>query len=472
MTDPGPDGALILGTTLALCTACGRRVQARVVQRGNEVHLDKFCPEHGSSAVMLASDAAWYRRSLTCIKPNQPPRSRAVSTFAGCPESCGFCPEHQQHACLPVIEIGSACNLKCPICLKRFPEEFQLSPEEFRAILEQVRTSEGRLDVINLSGGEPTMHHELEDFLRLAGEMGVTQVSVSTNGIRLHEDRELRALFKKHRTIVALQFDGFSPAACRALRGRDLTGLKLELIRTLEDEGIPFSLVCTLQAGLNDQELPRIADFFFESGALTIMFQPLACTGRASELAGSVGRLTTTDVIRGLAESRYIDRRDILPLPCAHPACFAMAYYFRGEPGEFLSLREFLGEEILLAVTANRTLPGLDQEGWRLMRERLSEVWSAADTSTRGEAVLARIRTALRELQGSGFTPRRALDLGMESMKAVFIHQFMDRATFDFSRIVKCCNPYALADGRLVPMCAQNVFFQGGAAAAVRRGTS
>jgi len=49
--------------------------------------------------------------------------------------------------------------------------------------------------------------------------------------------------------------------------------------------------------------------------------------------------------------------------------------------------------------------------------------------------------------------------LGKTHMKAIFIHQFMDVYNFDFSRLVKCCNPYAQPNNKLVSMCAQNVIF-------------
>ena len=34
----------------------------------------------------------------------------------GCPYDCGLCTEHEQHTCVGLVEITSACNLKCPMC--------------------------------------------------------------------------------------------------------------------------------------------------------------------------------------------------------------------------------------------------------------------------------------------------------------------------------------------------------------------
>ena len=34
----------------------------------------------------------------------------------GCPYDCGLCTEHEQHTCIGLLEITSACNLECLIC--------------------------------------------------------------------------------------------------------------------------------------------------------------------------------------------------------------------------------------------------------------------------------------------------------------------------------------------------------------------
>jgi len=102
----------------------------------------------------------------------------------------------------------------------------------------------------------------------------------------------------------------------------------------------------------------------------------------------------------------------------------------------------------------------LDQLSQAKIKERIYELWSAADSSSLNEKVLQRIRKTLLDMNADGFNPKKALHTGKENMKAVFIHHFMDIDTMDFGRLMKCCNPYPQKDGRLVPMCAQNVFFQ------------
>ncbi len=444
--------------TLALCPECREKVPARIVERDSHIDLQKFCPAHGISEAVICSDVQWYQESRHYVKPGQTPLCRTVSEFHGCPESCGLCPEHQQHSCLPVIEITSRCNLNCPICLKNHSHRFEMNVEEYAFVLDRLLDYEGIMPVINLSGGEPTIHPDIEQFLRLAAEKGIMQTTVSTNGIRLLQDEGLRKVFRATETIVALQFDGFQSETYHYLRGRDLAEKKQQLMRILEEEGINYSLVATLAEHVNDHEITAIVDFFFESHALSLMFQPAAFTGNASKLPAEGLRVTIPDVVKEIEKSQYVSKGDFNPLPCSHFSCFALAYYLFVAEGNFLSLKKFLGKEQYLDVIANRTLPGLDSSGYGMMKEKIYEFWSAADSSSSNEQVLKRIRHVLQEMNSPDFTPKKAFALGTESMKAIFIHQLMDVFTLDFGRLMKCCNHYPQIDGRLIPMCAMNTF--------------
>jgi len=441
--------------TTALCPACDTLVPARIVERYGRIELDKLCPRHGISAALICSDPAWYRAGRTYVKQGQAPLALSNNTFSGCPDSCGLCHEHRQHTCLPVIEITSACNLDCPVCLKDRTDPFGMSATEYRPVLLQLQGCEGSIPVLNLSGGEPTLHPEFAQILAISAECGVMQTTVSTNGLRLLQDAELRRLFRESGTIAALQFDGFEAATWKRLRAVDLAAEKLELIALMEAEGVRYSLTATVQNGVNDHEITAITDFFFRSQALSLMFQPVAFTGAAVDLV--VGeRLTIPSVVQRIEQSAFVTAGDFNPLPCCHPACFALAYYLKLDDGEFLGLKDFLGRENYLELIANRTLPGLDAAGYGMIRERIYDFWSAADSSNNNERVLQRLRAILLELAATPFTPKRAFELGSTSMKGVFIHHFMDRDTFDLGRLMQCCNHYPQADGRLMPICAQN----------------
>jgi len=151
---------------------------------------------------------------------------------------------------------------------------------------------------------------------------------------------------------------------------------------------------------------------------------------------------------------------DFIPLPCSSPICFALSYYFILDDGKYISMKELLGIDNYLDVISNRTLPGLDVKSFEIIRERIYELWSASDQFNNSELVLKRIRKILKELNEIQFSSKKAFEIGIKAMKAVFIHQLMDKHTLDLSRLMKCCNHYPQVDGKLIPMCAQNVFFQ------------
>jgi len=342
--------------------------------------------------------------------------------------------------------------------LKNETPPYSLTVREFAGIIDNLLATEGKMDVINISGGEPTLHPRLGAMIDVALAKGVSQVSVSTNGLRLLAEKKIRDIFKRTETIVALQFDGFSPAVYTFLRGKDLLKQKLELIEILEAEGIHYSLVTTAARGINDTEITRIADFFFQSKALSLMFQPICFTGSAQRLDPEKLRLTIPCIVHELERSPYIKKGDFNPVPCSHYSCFAISYYLQLEDNEYTGLKSFLGEENCIAICTNKALPGLDSEGFSVIRDRIYEMWSATDSSNLDERILARIKNILRTLDTGNLSGRQKLALGAKHMKAIFIHHFMDVHTMDLARLAKCCNPYPRTGDRLIPMCAENVF--------------
>jgi len=444
--------------TQSLCNVCRKKVPARITGEDGKAWLEKFCPDHSFSRTLLSTDEQWFKDSMSYIKPREYPLKSNTTEFGGCPDSCGFCPEHQQHTCLPVVEITNRCDMNCPVCLKDFSDLEEMTDRDFRNMLDELAATEKNLDVLNISGGEPTLHPGLRDFVGYAADKGVTQITVSTNGMSLLKDKGLRQFFRETGTIAALQFDGFCPETYSKLRGRDMAADKLSLIRMMEDEGINYSLVATVAKNINETEIAAIADFFFESRALSLMYQPIAFSGSALGFDPEVHRLTIPDVVRELGRSKYIKKEDFNPLPCSHYSCFALSYYLNAGEGQFYSLKDFLGVGDYLDTIANKTLPGLDAEGMRTMKDRVYQLWSAADSSNLNDNVLKRIKNVICELDSCGFNRKNALNIGMKNMKAIFIHHFMDIYNFDFGRLVKCCNPYPKKDGKLVPMCSQNIF--------------
>ena len=141
-------------------SACAR-VEAKILIKDERVYLEKWCPQHGRERVLIADDAAYYRQCREVfIKPPELPRRFNTEQRWGCPYDCGLCPEHMQHSCLTLVEITDHCNLRCPICYAdsgpHRPGFRDLATVE--RMLDAVVANEGEPDVVQISGGEPTLH--------------------------------------------------------------------------------------------------------------------------------------------------------------------------------------------------------------------------------------------------------------------------------------------------------------------------
>ncbi len=449
--------------TRALCNLCGRLGDAKIVFEGERVLLVKWCPDHGITRSLVSSSREWYLRSLAYVKPGTRPLSRAVSETAPCPDACGLCSRHQQHTCVPLLEITPGCDLDCPDCLTGGRVPKALSLDEVRTVVDGLLAREGRLNMLTLTGGEPTLHPRFLEVVDAVRRPEIGIVSVSTNGLRLSREPDLVRALAERDVVVALQFDGTSPATYERLRGRpDLAEAKLRLVEEVMVAGGRLSLTMTLARGVNEDELPRALELLFAHDAVTsLMVQPLARLGRAATWArDELDTITIPEVVERLARGSggVLREGDFSPLPCSHPSCFALTYLLKTEPGALVSLPSILDTDTYLDVIKNQALLGTDRDTLLAVRDALYRLWSSDGIVPSREAVLATVKRILVDLNalGADASPRKLLALGARHVKSIFIHQFMDRATFDLSRAVKCCNHYPQADGRLFPACVRN----------------
>ena len=454
-----------LAATRALCNDCGRLTDAKIVMREGRVYLAKHCPDHGRTEALVSSDQDWYLRSLSYVKPGTRPLARAVPRQDhGCPESCGLCPEHQQHSCVPILEITGRCNLDCPVCLvhgKPVPPA-DLRLDQVRQIVEHLVRYEGKLNMLNLSGGEPTLHPELPAILDLLDRPEIGIVSISTNGLRLAEDDGLIRLLVERGVVVSLQYDGASPGTYAALRGRpELAERKRRVIERVLELGGRLSLTVTLARGVNEHELEGILGLLFsEERVLSAMIQPLSHTRGGRPGFDPLDVLTVPDVVRLLAAGSggVLEERDFTPLPCSHPTCFALTYLLAQDDGPPVPLPRLVEPGAYLDIIKNQALLNTDSDTLLAVQDSLYALWSSDGQIPDRESVLASVRQLLLELNRlpRDALPREVLELGARRVKSIFIHHFMDRYTFDLSRAVKCCNHYPQPDGRLLPACVRN----------------
>lgn len=450
----------MLSHTQALCPTCLRVVDATNVERDGRVYLRRTCPEHGRAETLVLSDASWWRWSRRFVRPGRKPAHAATETVHGCPYDCGFCPEHEQHACVTVFEITEACNLACPACFAGEAHANHTSLDDVGAMADGLLRAEGgAADVVMLSGGEPTLHPRFLEIADLVGSLPISYVMVNSNGLRIARDPGFARELADRDLLVYLQFDGFSPATYRALRGRpELGDLKRQALANLADAGVRVVLVATVLTGVNDHEVGELVRFGATHPAVrAVSLQPQFAAGRFVAFDPDE-RATVTDVIDRIhTDCGLFTREDFVPIPCCDPVCTAAAYAWVRD-GEVTPVTRLVPVEHYLDYLANTSLPTLSEafrEDLEHMRSVLLELYSksAPPGSDRQAAAFAcACEPLLAEMEGIGDLP--------EQVFAVTIEGFMDRQTFDVSRAVRCCIQEALPDGRIVPFCVYNTLYR------------
>jgi uncharacterized radical SAM superfamily Fe-S cluster-containing enzyme len=465
MTGPSLPPLGQLTVTRSVCATCRRLVQARVVRRVDGIWFEKFCPDHGRQDVKVADDAEAYLDAHRYHRVASRPLEFATAWRGRCPDDCGLCPEHEQHVCMPIIEITDHCDMHCPICLVQNANSWHMTRAELERLLDRLIAAEERIDVVNLSGGEPTCHPQFREMVEAClARPEILRVSVSTNGRHLVGDDALLRFLAERRVVVSLQFDGTEPGYRQALRGcRDA---RLDLLDRLTALEAPCSLTFTLAPAAPEAALAEAVEALFtRPNVLSLMIQPAAYVGRGQRFGATQSRrIFMPEAIDRVARASRgrVRPGNFSPLPCSHPNCFSLSFFLRAPDGTFVSLKELFAMETYLDLIRNRTLFGTDPENFGKIEAAVYDLWSGpAALAPDSEKALGAVRRLLRQVQsscpGGCFEPAHLLAVAERQVKSIFVHAFMDPGTFDLTRVRKCCKVYPLRDGRFVPACVYNV---------------
>lgn len=437
---------LFLELTRSICPVCKRVIDAEVNVREGKVVMRKRCPDHGVFEALVYSDADLYLRTVGYNKPGTLPLRFQTEVRDGCPLDCGLCPDHKQHSCLGLIEVNTACNLDCPICFAdsgHQPDGFSLTREQVAHMLDVFVAAEGEPEVLQFSGGEPTIHPQIVEFVEMAQERGIRYVMLNTNGIRLARDRRFAEEVARVGAFLYFQFDGFEEATHLAIRGKDLRADKEQALARCADLGITVTLVAAIERGVNEHEVGAIVRFGLEHPAVkSVVFQPVTHAGRHVEF-DPMQRLTNADVMHLLAEQLPETLRvsDFVPVPCCFPTCRSMCYGLLDDGG-FLPIARLVDVDPYLDYAANRVVPNLE------IRHALEEMFSASATPG--------VEQALLTCADCGIDLPEVLRDFEDSVFMIMVQDFQDAYTLNVRQLMKCCIEQITPDGRLIPFCAYN----------------
>jgi len=445
---------LFYGQTTSLCETCLALVPAKIVFEGNDVYFHKRCHEHGFQSTRVSSDVAYYKSCKDWLKPGDRPLAFQSRTHYGCPYDCGLCPDHEQHSCLALIEINEACNLTCPVCFagSSTAHTAQRTLEEVDAMLDALVESEREPDLVQISGGEPTIHPQILQILRLAKSKPIRHLMLNTNGIRIAREpqfvAELAELMPGFE--VYLQFDSLKRSALENLRGADLRRIREQALANLERAGISTTLVCTVKKGINEDEAGEIVQHALGYTCVRgVTFQPVQDTGRNLGFDKN-DRTLLTDIRRqiGLA-SGVFDESDIIPLPC-NPDEIAIGYGLR-DGRTVMPITRFIPQKELLAAAPNT----ISFEKYPELRKRVFDLMSLSATGEATKTVLGDLLCCLPQVE----VPE---ELGYARVFRVVIVQFLDRFNFCIGAVKRSCIHFVTPAGKIIPFDTYNLFYRNG----------
>ena len=439
--------------TNSVCTTCYRKVEAKIILQDDRVYMHKRCAHHGLEKVLISTDIEYYKRSRNTLKPGQLPVTFNTPIKYGCPYDCGLCPDHEQHSCLTLVEITDACNLTCPVCYAESGPHRQThrSLEQVEFMLDCVVRNEKEPDIVQISGGEPTIHPQFFEILDAARRRPIKHLMVNTNGIRIAQEPDFAKRLKDYLPGFELyhQFDSLEEGPLRELRGADLRRIRMQALENLNQHNISTTLVVTVKKGSNDQELGKIIDFALQQKCVRgVTFQPIQAAGRLENFESKRDRLTLAEVRQNiLTQCDIFKPEDIIPVPC-HPDALAMGYAIK-LGGKVVPLTSMIDPKVLLQGEGNTIVYERDPR----LRDHVFKLFSTSHSPESATTSLKQLLCCLPLVQ----VPE---SMTYDKVFRVLIIQFMDAQNFDVRSVKKSCIHIVHPDGRIIPFDTFNMFYR------------
>ena len=439
--------------TISLCPECLRRVDAKIIFEDGNVYMLKNCSEHGFHKVLIADDIEYYKNIRNYNKASEAPLKANTNTHYGCPYDCGLCADHEQHSCVSVVEITDRCNLTCPTCYAMSSPHYgnHRTVEEVERMLDIIVANEGTPDVVQISGGEPTIHPQFFEILDIAKQKPIRHLMVNTNGIRIAKDRAFTERLASYMPDfeLYLQWDSFKPSALETLRGKNLAEERMKALEHLNEFNLSTTFVVTLQKGLNDDEIGEIIDFALQQKCCRgVTFQPTQIAGRNEHFNPATDRITLTEVRRKILEqTKVFAPNDLVPVPC-NPDALVMGYALKLN-NNVLPLTRYIDPAVLLDNTKRNTIV-YEQDAE--LKDQLVQIFSTGISVDRVDENMKQLLCCLPEIYAPG--------LGYDNLFRIIIMRFIDAWDFDVRAIKKSCVHIVHKDGRIIPFETMNLLYR------------
>lgn len=139
------------------------------------------------------------------------------------------------------------CNLACAHCLyaasPKSRNSYRVSAGELDALLSQMEALGAKPHFL-FTGGEPTLHPELYEFLEAVDREGYS-FQLMTNGTRIHQETARRLSKLSHLTKVQVSLESADPKINDSIYGGGLYQRVVKAVDVLREHNVPVTLAVT-----------------------------------------------------------------------------------------------------------------------------------------------------------------------------------------------------------------------------------
>lgn len=304
-------------------------------------------------------------------------------------------------------------------------------------MLDRIVANEKEPDVVQISGGEPTLHPDFFTILDAARERPIRHLMVNTNGVRIAKDKAFVERLASYMPgfEVYLQFDALDTQVLQDLRGEDLLQVRQQALANLNAWNISTTLVVTLKKGLNDHLIGETITYALQQPCVRgVTFQPVQQAGRLENFDASHDRLTLTEVRQQILEQHDLfTAEDLIPVPC-HPECITMGYALKLD-GKTLPLTQLVDP---------------DQVGNTIRYEEALALFSTAHSPQAAAQILCCLPVMP--------VPNH---LDYNNLFRIIIMRFMDAYDLDIRSVKKSCVHIVSPDAqKVIPFDTFNLFYR------------
>lgn len=451
-----------LGTVTGMCRQCRNLVPARVIEIAGSVYQERLCPTCGSTRTKIADDVGWYLERAATTVNCKPARVAGTPVRKGCPYDCGPCAFHANGCHLPVFSVTNVCNMACPICFtyNRSDRKYFMSRAELGGLLDRLLERSGPLDLINITGGEPTLHPDLLGLLQECQRPEIGRITLNSNGLRLADDEDFGRALADLGVYVVLSFDTFRHETAVRIHGRDVVEFKRRALANLQRFGIGTTLLNVMIQGLNSDEIGEVVALARAHPVVrSVTVQTMTFTGEGGSRFRPRDPMPLDGAAKAVEQATggAMHATDFLPHAGAHPLCYSVAFYLK-DGDQLRSLTRFFTVAELGEMLGHGYLLQPGDETREIFSRAIDRRWAAGDA----ENLLPLIRGLLDRMfpVGQTLSPAERQAVVEEHLLAVYLHSHMDEDTFDVARVAVCPDQVPDPEGRLIPACAYNLFYR------------